>query len=156
MANNYENVIRNNLTQAFEQPAASLAENLPAEIVEETLRFRAFGCTCEISVDGIRLDGVPEIGALGVVISLYLRGASPDVAVIEPLRAYKEFPDTMPYWGAFRTHTESILVPYVEKIRDIRQDIIQQFNGREAFEDASGDFAFLIQPLPKIFLCYIY
>ena len=156
MESNYEQVIQDNLSRAFAQPPESLAAHLPAEITGGVLHFRAFGRDCEATADSIRLDGEPETGAQGVVISLYLGSASPEVAVIEPLQAYKDFPDTMPYWGAFRTHTESILVPHVQRIRHLRRDLLREMGGREALENPSGDFAFLLQPLPKIFLCYIF
>lgn len=35
-----------------------------------------------------------------------------------PLKAFKKFPDSMPYIGAFTTHTEQLLVPYVAKIKE--------------------------------------
>jgi hypothetical protein len=62
----------------------------------------------------------------------------------------------MPYVGAFASHTERILVPQVEKIEKAQTLIIKTLHGREASDMTGGDFSFLVRPLPKIWLCYIF
>ena len=62
----------------------------------------------------------------------------------------------MPYIGAFASYTEKILVPYVEKIEEEQNSIMEYMQGKNAYEIAGGDFSFFLCPLPKITLCYIF
>ena len=62
----------------------------------------------------------------------------------------------MPYVGAFATHTEKLLVPYVEKIKESAQRITKILKGEKAPSEAGGDFSLFVYPLPKIALCYIF
>ena len=62
----------------------------------------------------------------------------------------------MPYAGAFTTHTQNILVPCVGKIKERSETIINSLNGRDVSSIFGGDFSFLLNPLPKIALCYIF
>jgi hypothetical protein len=62
----------------------------------------------------------------------------------------------MPYVGAFAAHTEQSLVPAVSEIRDNAWKITDTLNGGEAPSAAGGDFSFMVYPLPKIALCYIF
>ena len=75
---------------------------------------------------------------------------------MEPLKAFKDFPNSMPYAGAFVTHTQQILVPYVEKIQVSIHRIIETLNGCESPSNVGGDFSFMVYPLPKIALSYIF
>jgi hypothetical protein len=76
--------------------------------------------------------------------------------LIEPLKAFKDFPNSMPYAGAFVTHTQQILVPYVGKIQVSTHRIIETLNGCESPSNVGGDFSFMVYPLPKIALSYIF
>jgi hypothetical protein len=109
-----------------------------------------------IAPDGISLDGTEPPGVIGILLSLYILHAVSDAPVIEPLRAFKEFPDSAPYVGAFASHTEQILVPAVERIRTGTDIVVEKLDGRPAPASLSGDFAFVVRPLPKIYLCYIF
>ena len=62
----------------------------------------------------------------------------------------------MPYVGAFTTHTEQLLVPHVAKIKESVQTITKTLKGEKAPSEAGGDFSFIVYPLPKIALCYIF
>ena len=62
----------------------------------------------------------------------------------------------MPYVGAFTTHTEQLLVPYVAKIKESIPIILKTLKGEKAPEGTGGDFSFVVYPLPKIALCYIF
>ncbi len=62
----------------------------------------------------------------------------------------------MPYAGAFVSHTEQILVPHVGNLKMAQDRICQHLNGQNATNRVSGDFAWVIYPLPKIALCYIF
>jgi hypothetical protein len=95
-------------------------------------------------------------GVIGILLSLYAMNASTEAPLLEPLKAFKEFPDSAPYVGAFASHTEQILVPVVPRIKLKAGLIMAQLSGVAAPSSVSGDFAFVVRPLPKIFLCYIF
>ena len=62
----------------------------------------------------------------------------------------------MPYVGAFTTHTEQLIVPHVDKIKKAVPRITKTLNGWISPSEAGGDFSFVVYPLPKIALCYIF
>ena len=93
---------------------------------------------------------------LGILISLYALHAGPQPHKLEPLKSFRDFPDSMPYVGAFASHTEGILIPQVTKIEKAQNRIVETLQGREAIDLTGGDFSFLVRPLPKISLCYIF
>ncbi len=90
------------------------------------------------------------------MISLFALNAIPETCVVAPLKAFKDLPNSMPYAGAFVTHTQQILAPYVEKIKVSTGRIIEALNGCDAPSHVGGDFSFMVYPLPKIALCYIF
>lgn len=106
--------------------------------------------------DGILLSGEKQSGVLGILISLYLLHANTESCVLEPLQGFKDFPNSMPYVGAFTNHTERILVAHVERIQEERTVIVGALQGEDAPEGVGGDFSFVVHPLPKIALCYIF
>ncbi|MBF0225775.1 MAG: DUF3786 domain-containing protein [Desulfobacterales bacterium] len=151
---NYGKIVRNNLEQLYNKLPSSFESKLPCNRKENgNFIFTAFGEECEISPEGISLDGSFQWGALGIIISLYCLNACSEEALIEPLKAYKDLPNSAPYAGAFVSHTEKILVPYVEKIKNSKEKILKKFEGKSY---SMGDFSFLVKPLPKISLCYIF
>jgi len=152
----YEKIIHDNLQIIFQQPPQVLACHMKANKSNGLYEFNAFGQTCCLTPDGIFLENKQQTGPLGIILSLYAKHAVPDKCIIEPLNAYKSFPDTAPYVGAFASHTEQVLVPYVEAIESNRQQIYDRFNGHDAPQALGGDFSFYVWPLPKILLCYIF
>jgi hypothetical protein len=118
--------------------------------------FQAFGETCIISADGISLGGKKHSSVFDILISLYAMNARPDPCVPEPFRSFKEFDNSMPYVGAFATHTEQLLTAHVGKIKTGKDKIKTALAGIESFSDVGGDFSFVVYPLPKIALCYIF
>jgi hypothetical protein len=92
----------------------------------------------------------------GILISLYALNACSGICVLTPLKAFKEFHDSMPYVGAFTTHTEQLLVAHVAKIKGAVQRITKKLKGEKAPSETGGDFSFIVYPLPKITLCYIF
>jgi hypothetical protein len=118
--------------------------------------FNAFGDECIIQPDGIILGNKKHSSIFDILISLYALHACPDQCITDPLKAYKEFPGSMPYVGAFATHTEQLLVSYVSEIKNKIQKITKNLNGNEASDEIGGDFSFIVYPLPKIALCYIF
>jgi hypothetical protein len=62
----------------------------------------------------------------------------------------------MPYRGAFATHAEQTLQPYVPAIRQHQKDLLGRFSGHINPDASSGDFSFTLYPLPRIALYYIF
>ena len=91
------------------------------------------------------------------MISLYAANASPDFLLLEPLVAFRDLPDSMPYQGAFAANAERPLVPRASEIPARRSRILEDLGGDEmdAPEGTPGDLSLLVFPLPKIALCYI-
>ncbi len=156
MSSNYSTIIESNLKQIFAKTPTHLEAALPSCQENDGYGFQAFGESCRIASDGIFLNDQKETGPLGIVISLYGLHASPEPIRIEPLRAYKEFPDSMPYAGAFRTHTEMLLVPHVAAVEQNLDLILSIITSERSSNAPSGDFTFLCYPLPKVALCYIF
>lgn len=156
MGNNYAKIVQGNLKRLYKSFPEDLERTLPAERNGDFFLFHAFGETCEIRPDGIFLDQAQQTGVIGILISLYALHAGPEPILLEPLKAFKDFPDSMPYSGAFVTHTQQILVPHVERIEKGKHQIMANLNGHNAPAYAEGDFSFIVYPLPKIALCYIF
>ena len=156
MSNNYAKIVQDNLKKLFENRPTDLADALPAQQNGDVFCFEAFGETCEIRSDGIFVGDVQQTGVIGILISLYALNTKLETCLVEPLRAFKDFPNSMPYAGAFVTHTQQILVPYVEKIQVSTHRIIETLNGCESPSNVGGDFSFMVYPLPKVALSYIF
>jgi len=156
MATNYEKLIMDNLTEAYARSAEKLEKALPARKEGNLLYFRAFGEDCCLEPKGMSLAGSPENGPKGLLISLYATRVNEKPLKLEPLTAFKDLPDSMPYHGAFSANSERILAPYVSRIRERQEIILRAFSGKEGPEEVAGDFSFVLYPLPKIALCYIF
>jgi len=153
MADNYQKILQDNLSRLYTAPPPDLAARLAAHPDGDGLVFSAFGEDCRLSPLGIQLGGSPIPAVMGIIVSLYALAASLDAAKLEPWRSFKEIPGSMPYWGAFASHTEQILVPHVAAIKEKAWYICQVFAGAPV---VGGDFSFVLHPLPKIALCYIF
>ncbi|MFP4475347.1 MAG: DUF3786 domain-containing protein [Desulfatibacillaceae bacterium] len=156
MSTNYAEIIRNNLDRAFSTGAADMAPRMGAVEAGGVYRFRAFGRSCDVTPGGVILNGQPETGVLGVLVSLYAVNASTESLVLEPMLSYKDLPGTMPYHGAFAANTERPLIPRVDAIHAASGQIVDDLGGIEAPAGVSADFAFVVTPLPKIALCYLF
>ncbi len=156
MDNNYTKLVNDNLNKLYKNFPKDLARNLPGIIKNTTIEFKAFGESCQISPDGISFGKKQQTGVLGILISLYALNTCSEVCIFEPLKAFKEFPNSMPYIGAFATHTENILVSHVNKVEKFQDFIVEKLMGKTSPSDNSGDFSFSVQPLPKITLHYIF
>jgi hypothetical protein len=107
--------------------------------------------------DGVSLSGSWETGPKGLIISLYARHAGTAPMALEPFRAYKDLPGTMPYHGAFAANSERILIPFVPRIQAHHKYIRDSLDGLPAGpSEIQGDFSLLLLPLPKIALGYIF
>lgn len=155
MATNYETIIRENLTRLFDDPPVDLAEHMGAKKAGNSYRLRAFGEDCSLSPEGIRFSGNPATGPRGLLVSLYALNAGSEPMKTVPFRSFRELPGSMPYQGAFTSHTERVLVPHVQAIREHIPRINQALDAPEGRVE-EGDFSLLLQPLPKIALLYIF
>ena len=155
MSNNYAKIVADNLKRLYGNLPKDLVRTLPGDQDGDRFVFEAFGERCEIRPEGIFLGDVQQTGVIGILISLYALHAQTDSIVLEPLKAFKDFPNSMPYAVAFITHTQQILVPYAERIAKAEKRIREHLRGQKAPVTVEGDFSFLVYPLPKIALCYI-
>ncbi len=156
MTDNYAKIVQDNLNSLYNNLQKDLAKNLPGEQKGEHFVFDAFGEKCLIEPKKITLGNKEHSFVFGILISLYALNARPDICILAPFKAFKELPDSMPYAGAFTTHTEQVLVPHVAKIKESVQIITETLKGEKAPDGTGGDFSFIVYPLPKIALCYIF
>jgi hypothetical protein len=156
MTDNYARIVHSNLERLYLNLPPDLARKLSARQSGECFEFDAFGAKCEIRPDGILLDTERQDGPVGILLSLYALGAQSELCLPEPFKAFKDFPDSMPYVGAFSSHTEQILLPHVERIEQCCPRIMEALHGGEVPGRMGGDFSFVVHPLPKIALCYIF
>lgn len=156
MTDNYEKIVQDNLSKLYTNLPDDLSANLPGTQEGNRFIFDAFGEQCLIEPEKITLGNDEYSSVFGILISLYALNARPDGCIPAPLKAFKEFPDSMPYVGAFTTHTEQLLVPHVDRIKASVQVIKDALKGEPAPAGTGGDFAFIVYPLPKIALCYIF
>lgn len=156
MTNNYSKIVQDNLARLYGNLPKDLAKNLPGEQDGARYIFDAFGEKCIVEPKRITLGQKESASVLGILLSLYMLNACPDICIPLPLKSFKEFPGSMPYAGAFTTHTEHPLVPRVERIKEAAHKISTSFHGEKAPPETGGDFSFILYPLPKIALCYIF
>lgn len=156
MGTNYEKIIEENLSGLFSQPPDDLEIRLGAEKRGDRLYFRAFGQDCCVSPGGITLNDNPVEDPRGLLVSLYAINAGPDPLQLEPMRSFRELPGSMPYQGAFKANSEQVLVPHTLQIQEKQKEIKEIFDGQDGQSEMRGDFAFILHPLPKIALCYIF
>jgi hypothetical protein len=124
--------------------------------MDDGFEFEAFGQACRLQPGRILLGGKEPAGVLGILISLYALNANSSPLVLEPMKSFKDLPNSMPYSGAFVTHTQNILIPHVDRIQTRFDNIVSILRGSDATSVAGGDFSFWVTPLPKISLCYIF
>jgi hypothetical protein len=156
MSDNYAKIVSDNHKRLNDALPLPLESYLPSGLKDKDYVFNAFGETCRISDDGFYLGNERQTGVVGILISLYALNAKSDPCILEPFKAYKEFPGTMPYVGAFATHTENILIPHVQAIKTNKKAIVDAFTGFVPEKPSSGDFSFVVYPFPKLALCYIF
>ena len=156
MTNNYAKIVQDNLKKLFDNLSKDLAMKLPARQENKGFFFDAFGEACIIEPGKITLGECEAPSVMGILLSLYALNVSSDICVPTPFRAFKSFPDSMPYTGAFAINTEQALLPYVDKIEKEKEKIYRALKGEDTPAETAGDFAFVVYPLPKVALCYIF
>jgi len=152
----YAETIRRNLRQAFQTDHHWLADCLGAMKTRQGIALRAFGRDGLLTSEAVCLNGEPDWGPRGVVLSLLACRARPDECQPEPLRAFRELPHSMPYVGAFRTHAETVLIPRVGELAPAVRAIATAMDGVVPSDPAPGDFALRLHPVPKIQLTYLF
>jgi hypothetical protein len=152
----YNRIILDNLSIFFAQIPQNAEKSLGAERKGNNFYFRAFGEDCCLSPERVSLSDRPAYGPAGLLISLYAVHANSEPMQPDPFRSFKDFPDSMPYQGAFCVNSEKVLVPYVLLIEKNQNMIKKSFDGRNCRPGLTGDFCFIINPLPKIALSYIF
>jgi hypothetical protein len=150
----YAGIVRDHLAAAFADKAALLASYPGVEARPDGFELCAFGRSCIVSPEGVFFDGRPEWGPQAIIVALLARHAAPDRRVDTPWRAFRELPDSLPYVGAFRAHTEQILVPHIVDLHRQRDVVAMRLKLRPAPADGPGDWTLVLEPLPKIALCY--
>jgi Domain of unknown function (DUF3786) len=150
----YADIIRGHLSEVFQGENTVLASYPGIQSTADGFELMAFGQPCCLSSRGVLLDNQPDWGPRGIIISLLARHAVSDVCIETPWRAFRELPDSAPYVGAFRAHTEQILVPHVSALYHQREGVRKSLQGRAPEGDSPGDWALVLNPLPKIALCY--
>lgn len=156
MSDNYQKIVAQNLEKLYADLRPDLDRDLGANRDGDRFTLTAFGDRCTISPDGVTFEKRGQDSILGILISLYALNAGDRPLAVTPLKAFKEFPDSMPYAGAFTTHTEQLLVPHVAGIKSSVPAIVKCLDGKASPEGVGGDFSFLLFPLPKVALCYIF
>jgi len=156
MVDNYEKIIRDNLIRLYKKMPDGLDQLLPGEHRDEQFILKAFGSLCRIGPDEITVDDKPATGVVGILISLYALHANAEMCSPTPYKAYRELPNSMPYAGAFASHTEQILLPHINKIQDNLNTIFDALNGEPGSGSEGGDISFTVRPFPKIILKYIF
>jgi len=152
----YTEIIRQYLDRLYDPIPEDLAEKLPGRQAGDDFVFPAFGETCRIGPRGIKLGDTDETGPRGVIISLYALQASSAACRLTPYKAFREMPDSMPYVGAFASHTEQVLLGRIDGIEQHAGRITRQLKGSRGSDNDAGDFSLILYPMPKIALNYIF
>ena len=156
MTDQYRKIMQDNLTTLFSALPPDLEARTGARNTPDGWVLDAFGDPCRITPEEIFLGPEPVSGVLGILISLYALNAVAEAVQMEPFKAFKEFPNSMPYVGAFASHTEAVLVPRVERIRQQAESIAGSLGGHLPGKPLAGDFSMVLHPLPKIALNYVF
>jgi len=143
--NGYEKVILDNLKKVFEEKDIS------------EIRLKALGEDCVVRPEGVFINEKKEISPIGIIISLYAQNHLEKEPVFEPFISVREIPGSMPYHGAFHENSEKPLIPYVSRIYEKKDYILNKIGSpKKSFSEDAGDFFLVLSPLPKIALKYIF
>ncbi len=156
METQYERLIQENLTAFRSRGPDDAEQSLGARSESDGFHLRAFGEDCVLEPGGVTLSGERARDPKALLISLYALNSRPEAVLLEPFKAFRDLPGSMPYQGAFRANTEQILVPHVPDIEKKEKEITEAFSGEKEMQGTSGgDLSFILYPLPKIALKYI-
>lgn len=153
MTTQYEKMIRKNLGTLLEKMPPDLEARMGASKEGEGFSLMAFGEAVWFDHRQIMFSGRKDVTPRGLLVSLYALHAGGGEIEIEPYKAFKDFPGSMPYHGAFSANSERVLIPHVNKILEKKGEIISTFDG---CEEQTGDFSMRLYPFPKIAVCAIF
>ncbi len=156
MSDNYVKIVQDNLERLYGNLPIDFSKNLLGEQVGEQFHFDAFGEKCVIDPKRITLGDEKHSSVFGLIISVYALNANSEDYVILPFKSFKEFPDSMAHVAASAMPANKLLGPHVAAIKNAMQSIVKTFNGEKGPSEVGGDFSFILYPLPKIALCYIF
>jgi hypothetical protein len=156
VGSNYERIAGDNLTKLYENLPENLEERLGGFREGDDFIFRAFGEDCTLGRNHILLGAKTLEDPRAVLISLYALHCGLDQIQVEPFKSFKDFPNSMPYQAAFSAHSERVLIPQVNMIKNNYESITSALDGRAGSSEMGGDFSFILFPLPKIALAYVF
>ncbi|HBZ56043.1 MAG TPA: hypothetical protein DEO88_11620 [Syntrophobacteraceae bacterium] len=156
MTQNYRQIRNSHLEGAYSKPLEELETSIPAVREGDSFHFEAFGEKCLLSREEVLLSGTPANGPEGLLIAMYANTTRNAPIRFRPIKAFKEFPDSMPYQGAFHINAERPLIQHVPRIQLHQQGIIARFSGHPNPDSTSGDFSFTLFPLPRVPLYYVF
>ncbi len=143
--NGYEKVILDNLKKVFAKKNIS------------EIRLKALGEDCVVRPDGVFINEKKEVSPVGIIISLYVQNHLEKEPVFEPFISIREIPHSMLYYNAFHENSERPLIPYVRRIYEKKDYILNKIGSlKKSFSEDTGDFFLVLFPLPKIALKYIF
>jgi hypothetical protein len=156
LTDHYAGIIGSNIETLFRDLPEDFGRRIGARTEGRGFVMNAFGKSCSITSGGILMNGVPETGVEGILVSLYAIRASAEPLVLEPFIAFREVPGSAPYVSAFVDRSAAVLVPQVTRIKAQRESLNGLLGGMTPPADLPGDFSMLLFPLPKIGACYIF
>jgi hypothetical protein len=156
MSQSYIQIRNEYIKKAWMREPHELAECLPAEFITESYRFKAFGEECILTAEGVELSGQEATGPEGLLIAMYAASVPNKPVQLNPLKSFKELPNSMPYQSAFAANAERVLIPYAQAIQLHEEKLATAFQGHANPDALTGDFSFTLYPLPRIPLYYIF
>ena len=155
-AENYRQIRNRYLSEVYARSLEELEISIPGVREEALFHFEAFGEKCLLSKEEVVLAGVPANGPEGLLVAMYASTARDLPIRLQPLKSFKELPNSMPYQGAFHINAERALIDYVPIIQLHQHDIAARFSGHVNSDHTSGDFSLTLYPLPRVPLYYIF
>ncbi len=152
----FKDLIQDNLRDIYAQDIRDRARMAGCGLNLDTFEINAFGSHWRIERDLVMCENQVETGQRAVLVTMYLKHCTDNDMVLLPFRDFKELPGSMPYQEAFRARSEEVLVPHIFKIIKRFDDIIEMFAGEDGRQILGGDLSFILRPLPKIALGYVF
>ena len=156
MPENFLQIQKEYLRQAWLRPPEELEAAIPAQRQAHCFLFRAFGEPCELYPQEIILGGQKLTGPEGILISLYALHVQKEEPQLDPLKSFKQFPGGMAYHGTFSAHAEKALGPYVRVLQQRQEEFVTRFSGHINSHPPIGDFSFTLFSLPRLPLYYTF
>ena len=157
MTDNYAKIANDNLCKLYKDLPPNLAEILPARQEADRFIFQAFGETCVISPDGISWGEKQHSSVFDILISLYALNARPDACRTGTVPVFQGIRQQHALCGRFYdAHGAGTGIACGKIKKTGTEKIKTALSGIDIFSEVGGDFSFVVHPLPKIALCYIF